>query len=89
MKKIPHAFRFILVLLIGAALIISCARISANIPAQRGLSAAAFYVQATTTPPVEDQSEIGSTDGIAILGIMIVAIVVLPILLQRKNWLKD
>ena len=86
MNKLPHAFRFILVLLIGVTLIISCARISANIPAQRGLSAAAFYAEATPTPPVEDKSEIGSTDGIAILGIIIVGIVVIPILLQRKNW---
>jgi hypothetical protein len=48
---------------------------------------AAVLFQTTATPqPEEDRSEIGSTDGITVLSFVIVAIIVIPILLQRKNW---
>jgi hypothetical protein len=45
-------------------------------------------MQGTATPEVtENGSEIGSTDGIVLMGIIIVMIVVLPVLLRRKSWL--
>jgi uncharacterized membrane protein len=48
---------------------------------------AAVFFQTTATPqPEEDRSEIGSTDGITVLSFVIAAIIVIPILLQRKNW---
>jgi hypothetical protein len=47
---------------------------------------AAFLLQAT--PPPEDLSEIGSTDGIIVMGFVIVLIVIIPILLQRKSWME-
>ena len=50
---------------------------------------AAFLLQATATPPPEDRSEIGSTDGIIIMGFVIVLIVIIPILLQRKSWMES
>ena len=53
---------------------------------QGNLSAAAFLLQTTPTPEQVDQSEVGSTDGIAVMGFILVAIVVLPILLRRKAW---
>lgn len=51
------------------------------------LSAAAFFLQTTPTPEQVDISEVGSTDGIVVMGFVIVAIVVLPILLRRKAWM--
>lgn len=48
---------------------------------------AAFFQQPTSTPPVEDVSEIGSTDGIIVLGGVIVLIVLVPIFLYRKSWM--
>ena len=50
------------------------------------LAAAAFFLQTTPTPEQADQSQVGSTDGIAIMGFVLVSIVVLPILLRRKAW---
>lgn len=50
------------------------------------LSAAAFFLQTTPTPEKADQSEVGSTDGIVVMGFLIVAIVTVPILLRRKAW---
>lgn len=42
-------------------------------------------VQVTPTPPVEDSSEIGSTEGILIMGIVIVLIVTLPLVFQKRK----
>jgi len=53
------------------------------------LNAAALYAQVTPTPPVEDRSEIGSTDGIVFMGIIILLIIFVPIFLQRKSWSSD
>ncbi len=36
-------------------------------------------------PQIEDKSEIGSTDGILVMGILIVAITSLPLLLRNKR----
>jgi len=50
------------------------------------LSAAAFFLQTTPTPAQADRSEVGSTDDIVVMGFVIVAIVLLPILIRRKAW---
>jgi hypothetical protein len=50
--------------------------------------AAAFFQQPTSTPQTKDVSEIGSTDGIIVLGGMIVLIVIVPIFLYRKAWMQ-
>jgi hypothetical protein len=48
---------------------------------------AAMFFQTTVTPqPPVDKSEIGSTDGITIMSFVIVAIIIIPIFLQRKHW---
>ena len=58
-------------------------------PAMQGDFAAAFFsIQPTSTPPPKDLSEIGSTDGIVIMGILIALITIVPILLRRKSWLE-
>lgn len=41
--------------------------------------------QATPTPQAADISEIGSTDGILIMGIVIVLIVILPLIVQKRK----
>ena len=46
-------------------------------------------MQITPTPLIEeDNSEVGSTDEIAIMGGVIAVIVLVPLLLQRKAWMK-
>lgn len=54
---------------------------------QLDFPAAAFFQQPTSTPQTEDISEIGSTDGIIVLGGVIVLIVLVPIFLYRKSWM--
>jgi len=53
------------------------------------VSAAFFSMQPTSTPQPQDLSEIGSTDGIVIMGILIALIIIVPILLRNKSWLEN
>jgi hypothetical protein len=63
------------------------ARSFASTPqANEKLGSAAFFFQATPTPEVQDKSEVGSTDGIVLMGVVIVMIIVVPIMLRRKTW---
>ena len=58
-------------------------------PATQGdLAAAAFFLQPTTTPQPRGLSEIGSTDGIIVLGFIIALIIIIPILLRRESWME-
>lgn len=88
-KKYSKRFHTILFVLIALFLIVSGAVLRTIKLSGAELGAAAFYSQVTSTPQVEDASEIGSTDGIVLLGIIIVLLVVVPILLQRKSWSSD
>jgi hypothetical protein len=52
----------------------------------KSLSAASFSMQITTpTPLAGDHSEVGSTDGIVIMGIVLVIVVTVPVLFHRKK----
>lgn len=52
--------------------------------AQNG-AAASILQQPTPTPAADDGSEIGSTDGILVMGVVITLIVTLPILLHKRK----
>src|SRR5215216_2096852 len=56
---------------------------------QGNVSATIFFLQPTTTPQPQDVSEIGSTDGIVAMAGIIVLIVIVPILLRRKHWMRS
>jgi hypothetical protein len=56
---------------------------------QGSLSATTFFLQPTTTPQPQDVSEVGSTDGIVAMAGIIVLIVIVPILLRRKHWMRS
>ena len=51
----------------------------------KNISAASLSMQITSTPTAGGVSEIGSTDGIVIMGVIIVLIVIAPILFFRKK----
>jgi hypothetical protein len=44
------------------------------------------FQQITPTPPAEGVSEIGSTDGIMLMGVVISIIVILPLFFHRKKF---
>jgi membrane protein YdbS with pleckstrin-like domain len=47
---------------------------------------ASLAAQSTATPPVVPSSEIGSTDGLVFVSVLIVLIIIAPILLRWKAW---
>lgn len=70
--------------------ILSAALTYSSQPAIQGdPSATPFVLQTTTTPQPEGVSEIGSTDGIVAMGGIIVLIIIVPILLRRKHWMRS
>jgi hypothetical protein len=89
-KFMSKLMRPIITIGLGLVLALSSAALSSSKPPamQGNLGAAAFFLQTTPTPQPQDLSKIGSTDGIAAMGILIALIIVIPILLRRKSWMQ-
>jgi hypothetical protein len=83
MKRLIHIFRPVALIGIGLLLAVTSAAIGQPVLIATGLGAAVL-AQATPTPP--PGSEVGSTDGLTLVSIIIVLIVVVPILIRRKSW---
>jgi hypothetical protein len=75
---------------LGLVLAFSSAALSSATPPtlQDNSGAALFFFQTTPTPQPKDLSKVGSTDGIAAMGILIALIIIIPILLRRKFWMQ-
>ena len=86
MKKDLRIFRPVALIGIGLVLAVVSAAVSQPAPAASDSRAVAVLMQATVTPTAESVSEIGSTDGIVLMGVIIVLIVVIPMLVSRKTW---
>jgi hypothetical protein len=75
---------FIFIVLVFA--LVAAANFNHPTVSAKNLSAASISKQITTpTLPVGDVSEVGSTDGIVIMGFVLVIIVTLPVLFHRKR----
>ena len=85
MKKIMRPF---ITIGLGVVLALFSAALTYSTPPalQGNLAGAALFLQPTKTPPAKGLSEIGSTDGIIVMGVIIALIIIIPILLQRKSW---
>lgn len=95
MKKLNHRAASLVrpIITIGLGFLIallSAALTFSTPPALEGtFGSTAFFTQPTSTPQPNDLSEIGSTDGIIIMGFLIVLIIIVPILLRRKAWMEN
>lgn len=67
---------------LGAAVGLIPSQASQSLPAGMAMQ----ITPTQTIAPEQGGSQIGSTDGIVLMGIIIVMIVVLPVLLQRRTW---
>lgn len=90
MKKLT---RPLLILCISTLLVFLSVAFSASTNLQptalKQFTGGVLAVQLTATPePVEaeDQSVVGSTDGITMLSFVIVAIILIPIFMKRRDW---
>ena len=91
-RRTASLVRLIITVGLGSLLALFSAAITYSTPpAMAGaFGAAAFLVlQPTSTPKPKDLSEIGSTDGIVVMGILIALIIIIPILLHRKSWMES
>lgn len=87
MKSFTRRFYMIGIALLLAVLITAFAQTSAIQSSQKtNIAGAALVAQTTSTPQLEDQSEIGSTDGIVVMGGVIALIIFIPIAARYKNW---
>jgi len=83
--KTSHIFAITLIFIM---LVFVFASVGFNQPqaAAQNLGAASLRQQiATPIPDGEDHSEVGSTDGIVIMGFVLVAIVTLPVLFHKRG----
>ena len=90
-SRMKRFSRPLTILIVSLFLVLFSIAFSQSITAQSatvaGSNSAAMFLQTTATPqPQEDKSEIGSTDGITLMSFTIVAIIIIPIILQRKRW---
>jgi len=88
MKRHIHPATILLISLLLVFFGVAVTR-SISIPSGKfsSTTGAAFFFQTTATPqPQQDRSEIGSTDGITLMSFAITAIIIIPIILQRKRW---
>ncbi|HJQ14242.1 MAG TPA: hypothetical protein VJ830_05780 [Anaerolineales bacterium] len=99
MKKLIHTatarraslVRPLITLVIGLLLALLSAALTYSAPPAMDETTGdpAFLVlQPKSTPQSNDLSEIGSTDGIVVMGFVIALIVIVPILLRRRSWLE-
>lgn len=88
MKRLSHSA---IIIGVGLLIALSCAAVTytAKISSLGYSTTGSLLLQTTPTPKVEeDRSEVGSTDKIVIMGGVITLIVLLPILTQRKAWMR-
>ena len=92
MKKLLPVLRPVALLGIGLIMAVLSAAVGTVSPDMSGnnMLAAAQSLQTASPTPIaaEGTSRIGSTDGIVLMGIVIVVIVIMPIWLRRKTWAK-
>ena len=75
-----------IVLSLVLALFTAALTYSAPSEARANSNTGDFSTQVTPTPQAEDRAVIGSTDQIVIMGGVISAIILIPILASRKSW---
>ena len=86
MKKLVRP-ALVLGMCVSLALLSTALTYSVQPAIQTSLTATASSPQPTITPQPQDLSEIGSTDGIVAMVGIIVLIIMVPILLRRKDWM--
>ena len=84
--KTSHIFGITLLFILLVFMLVAAANFDHPTASTQNLSAAALPRQAATpTPLVEDISEVGSTDGIVIMGFVLVIVVTVPLIFRRKR----
>jgi hypothetical protein len=79
--KSSYIFGIALAFIVLVFALVAAANIDNPTVSTKNLSAASLSMQINTPiPPAKDVSEVGSTDGIVIMGFVLVIVVILPLL---------
>ena len=87
MNKNLQILRPAVILGIGLALALTGASLGPT-GSRADLGTATLYQAATATPTTEAVSRAGSTDGIVLMGVIIVAVILLPLIFRKSIWTK-
>ena len=82
--KTTHIFGITL-LFIALMLALIAANFYHPVSAAQNLGIPSSFLQATPTPAIDDTTVIGSTDGIMLMGVIISAIIIVPLLFRMKK----
>jgi hypothetical protein len=85
MRTLPQSTRIIIWVFVGVILTLTA--IALTIPAAplQNSATAGAMIQAAT-PTTEVPSEVGSTDGVVLIAVVIVLVILIPILFRWKDW---
>ena len=84
--KTSYIFGITLLLIVLVFGLVAAASFDHPKPVAQNLSAAALPLKiATPTAPVKGISEVGSTDGIVIMGAVVAMTIIVPLLILRKR----
>ena len=72
--------------LLGIAILVSSLAINRPLSPAQDVTATPTSQIGTIVAEADAREDVGSTDGIMIMAVVIVLIVIIPILLQRKAW---
>ena len=90
-RRIASLVRPLITVGLGCILALFSAALTYSTPPalEGAFGAPAFLItQPTSTPKPKDLSEIGSTDGIVLMGFLIALIIIVPVILRRRSWLE-
>lgn len=87
MKTNLYTVRITLWAVLGVAVLLITLAFDRTAPTAPQSTAIPSTATGTTSAEAETQDEVGSTDGIMIMAVLIVLIVIIPILLRRRAWL--
>jgi hypothetical protein len=87
-KSMKHLTPSLITIGLSLVLALFSAAITYSAPseARANITGGDSFMQVTPTPQARDKSVIGSTDQIVVMGGVISAIIIIPILLSRKSW---
>ena len=84
--KTSYIFGIALIFIVLVFALVAAANFNHPTASAKNLSAASLSMKvATPTPPAGDRSEVGSTDGIVIMGFVLVIVVTMPLLFHLKK----
>ena len=85
MMKTNHIFGILITLCLILVFGLAITNFNQPVVLAQNTDATPALQQGAPAPILQDQSEIGSTDGILVMGIVIVGIIITPLLFHKKN----